>query len=233
MYYGFYGPYPLLMILSIALSVYASARVNRNYRKYARIYNKTGLSGFQVARKILDANGLYDVPIEMQRGVMTDHYDPSRRVVRLSQAVYNDASVASASIAAHEIGHAIQHQQGYGLLKLRTAIAVPVGFASNASWVCIMLGIVLGFGSNQLGGNLIDLGIVLFAVVVLFHLVTLPVELDASRRALVQMEANGLLLRDEIPGAKKMLKAAAFTYLAALAVSLMELLRLLALRSND
>lgn len=233
MYYGLYGPYPILMVLSIALSLYANIKVNSNYRKYANIYNKTGLSGFQVARKILDANGLYDVPIEMQRGVMTDHYDPMHRVVRLSQAVYNDASVASASIAAHEIGHAIQHQQGYGLLKLRTTIAVPVGFASNASWICIVIGLLLGFSHSQMGGNLIDLGIILFAVVVLFHLITLPVELDASRRALAQMEANGLLLRDEIPGARKMLNAAAFTYLAALAVSLLEMLRLLALRNDD
>ena len=233
MYYGFYGPYPMLMIASILLSFYASGKVNSNYRKYARIYNKTGLSGFQVARKILDANGLYDVQIEMQRGVMTDHYDPSKRVVRLSQAVYNDASVASASIAAHEIGHAIQHQQGYGLLKFRTAIAIPVGFASNASWICIMLGIMMSFVGGQISGTLIDLGIIMFALVVLFHLVTLPVELDASRRALVQMESNGLLLQDEIPGAKKMLKAAAFTYLAALAASLVQMLRLLALRRDD
>ena len=233
MYYGFYGPYPMLMIVSIVLSFYASARVNRNYKKYARIYNKTGMTGFQVARKILDANGLYDVPVEMQRGVMTDHYDPTCRVVRLSQAVYNDASIASASIAAHEIGHAIQHQQGYSMLKIRTAIAVPVGFASNASWVCIVIGILLSAFASSTGGMLIDLGIILFAAVVLFHLVTLPVELNASRRALVQMEQNGILFRDEIGGAKKMLKAAAFTYLAALAASLIQMLRLLALRNDD
>ena len=233
MYYGFYGPYPLLLVLSMVLSFYASGKVNRNYRKYSRIYNKTGMSGFQVARRILDANGLYDVQIEMQRGVMTDHYDPSARVVRLSQAVYNDSTVASASIAAHEIGHAIQHQQGYGLLKFRNAIAVPVGFASNASWFLIMIGILLGFASGSLGGTLIDLGIILFAAVVIFHLVTLPVEINASKRALVQMEDLGLLFRDEIPGARKMLKAAAFTYLAALAVSLMQMIRLLALRRDD
>ena len=233
MYYGFYGPYPILMILSIALSLYASSRVNRNYRKYSKVYNKTGMSGFQVARRILDANGLYDVPIEMQRGVMTDHYDPTRRVVRLSQEVYNDTTIAAVSIAAHEIGHAIQHQQGYSLLKIRTAIAIPVSFASNASWICIVLGILLGAFAGASGGFLIDLGIILFAAVVIFHLVTLPVELNASNRALVQMEQNGILFRDEIPGARKMLSAAAFTYLAALAVSLMEMIRLLALRGDD
>ena len=170
----------------------------------------------------------------MQPGTMTDHYDPGSRVIRLSQGVYNETTIAAASIAAHETGHAIQHQQSYSLLMLRNAIAVPVNFASNISGWCIVLGIFIGMIAGPSTGNtFIDIGIILFAAVVVFHLVTLPVELDASRRALAQMEGMGLLFNDEIKGAGKMLKAAAFTYLAALMTSLIQLVRLLALRRDE
>lgn len=234
MFYGFYGPYPILIIISMVISFAASSKVNTNYRRYSAIRNRKGITGSQAARMILDANGLQNVRIEMQGGVMTDHYDPSTRVIRLSQGVCNESTIAAVSIAAHEVGHAIQHQQSYSMLVIRNAIALPVSFASRASWVLIVFGLIMtGAASSQTGNMLIDIGIILFAAVVVFHLVTLPVETDASRRAMKQMEASGILYEDEMRGAGKMLRAAAFTYLAALAVALFEMIRLLALRRND
>ena len=139
MFYGFYGPYPLLLLASLLFSMYASAKVKGAYSKYSRIGNKTGMTGAQAARKILDANGLTDVRIELTPGVMSDHYDPSKRVMRLSEGVYNASTLAAISIAAHESGHAIQHGEKYGLLSLRNTIAIPVGWASKLAWVFIII----------------------------------------------------------------------------------------------
>lgn len=234
MFYGFYGPYPLLLLASLLFSMYASAKVKRAYSKYSRIGNKTGMTGAQAARRILDANGLTDVRIELTPGVMSDHYDPSKRVMRLSEGVYNASTLAAISIAAHESGHAIQHGEKYGLLSLRNTIAIPVGWASKLAWVFIIIGILLTGTSMYMEGNwLLDIGIIMFAAVVVFHLVTLPVELDASKRALVQMREHGIMFKDETEGARKMLKAAAMTYLAALAAALVQLIRLLAIRGRN
>ena len=226
MFYGFYGPYPLLLLASLLFSMYASAKVKRAYSKYSRIGNKTGMTGAQAARKILDANGLTDVRIELTPGVMSDHYDPSKRVMRLSEGVYNASTLAAISIAAHESGHAIQHGEKYGLLSLRNTIAIPVGWASKLAWVFIIIGILLTGTSMYMEGNwLLDIGIIMFAAV--------PVELDASKRALVQMREQGIMFKDETEGARKMLKAAAMTYLAALAAALVQLIRLLAIRGRN
>lgn len=234
MFYGFYGPYPVLLAASLILSMYASMRVRSNYNKYSQIGNKTGMTGIQAARRILDMNGLSDVKIELTPGVMTDHYDPSKKVMRLSEGVYNKSTIAAISIAAHESGHALQHKENYGLLTFRNTVAIPVGWASKLSWVCILIGIILTGTSMYIEGNwLIDIGIIMFAAVVLFHLVTLPVELNASKRAIHQMQEQGIVFQDEISGVKNMLSAAAFTYVATLAAALVQLIRLIAIRGRD
>lgn len=234
MFYGFYGPYPLLLLASLLFSMWASAKVRRTYSIYSKVSNKTGMTGAQAARRILDANGLTDVRIELIAGTMTDHYDPSKRIMRLSEEVYSTSTLAAISIAAHESGHAIQHKEKYGLLALRNTIAIPVSWASKLSWVFIIIGIVLTGTAMYIEGNfLLDIGIIMFAAVVLFHLVTLPVELDASKRALAQMSECGIVFKDETAGARKMLSAAAMTYLAALAAALIQLIRLLAIRGRN
>lgn len=233
-YYGFSPVILALFIASLVLSLYASTKVNSNFRKYSNVYSKTGLTGMQVARRILDSNGLYNVRVEMCRGRLSDHFDPRRNIIRLSSDVYNSHSIAAISVAAHECGHAIQYQQGYAMLKFRNTIAVPVNIANNLSWIFIILGLAVG-GAAEVSGSymLMDIGILLFAFVVLFHLVTLPVELNASKRAIAQMEDLGLVFTEEKVCARKMLSAAALTYLAALAAAVVQLLRLLALRGRD
>lgn len=237
MYYGYYGFTPglmILFILSVVLSMVASGKVNSNYNKYSRVYSKTGINGAQAARKILDANGLYHVQIQMTYGKLSDHYDPRTQIIRLSQDVYNSNSIASIAVAAHECGHAIQHARQYTFLKIRSAMAAPVNIANSLSWILIMAGLLMGgIASSTQSYMLMDIGILMFALVVLFHLVTLPVELNASKRALVQMEELGLVFNDEKAGAKKMLSAAALTYVAALAAAVVQLLRLLAIRGRD
>lgn len=237
MYYGYYGFTPVTMvlfILSVILSLYASGKVNSNYNKYSNVYSKTGISGAQAARRILDANGLYHVQVQMTPGKLSDHYDPRTQIIRLSPGVHNSNSIASIAVAAHECGHAIQHAREYTFLKVRSALAGPVNIANNLSWILIMAGLVMGgVASSTQSYLLMDIGILMFSLVVLFHLVTLPVELNASKRALVQMEELGLVFADEKAGAKKMLSAAALTYVAALAAAIVQLLRLLAIRGRD
>lgn len=183
---------------------------------------------------LLDNNGLSDVRIEVVGGHLTDHYDPRGRVMRLSQQVYGEASIASVSIAAHETGHAIQHSIGYIPLKIRNSIVPAVNLCSWAAWPLVMIGILISStGNHGLGGLIMTFGIFFFLGVVIFHLITLPVELDASRRAVREMERYGIITSDEVKGAKKVLGAAALTYLAALATALANLLRLLAIRGRE
>lgn len=224
----------ILLIPAILFAVYAQSRVSAAYRKYADIRNRRGITGAQAARMILDNNGLRDVKIEMVSGTLSDHYDPRTRVMRLSPRVFNEPSIASVSIAAHESGHAIQHAEFYLPLKLRNTIVPVVNFASMLSWPLMLIGVVMANGGNSVRGNFImDIGILFFACVVLFHAVTLPVEFNASNRAVKQMENLGIVYQEEKSSAKKVLSAAAMTYVAALATAVANLLRLLVLRERN
>lgn len=184
-FFGLYDPTIILLIPAILFTLYAQRKVNRAYKKYARIPNRTRMTGMQAARRVLDANGLRHVRIEMVSGVLTDHYDPRSQVMRLSPQVYTEATIASVSIAAHESGHAIQHGSGYGLLSFRNAIVPVVNVVSNLSWPLLVIGIIIsGTGRVETGNLIFDIGVIFFAAVVVFHLVTLPVELNASSRAI-------------------------------------------------
>lgn len=230
----YYDPTYILLIPAIIFTLFAQSKVKSAYRKYSGVPNRRGITGMQAARKILDANGLQHVTIEMTPGTLSDHYDPRGCVMRLSAGVYNDTSVAAVSIAAHECGHAVQHATGYGLLKFRNSIVPVVNFASKLSWPLLIIGLIIASaGSMTTGYLLFDIGVLFFAGVVVFHLVTLPVELDASRRAIMQMQDLGIVGVDEVRGSKKVLSAAAMTYLAALATAVLNLIRLLILRERD
>ncbi len=233
--YGFYyDPTFILLIPAIIFTLFAQAKVKSAYGKYSGIANNRGITGMQAARRILDSNGLQHVRIEMVPGTLSDHYDPRDRVMRLSAGVYNDSSIAAVSIAAHESGHAIQHATGYGLLKFRNTIVPVVNFASRLSWPLLIIGLIMASAGSMSTGYLIfDIGVLFFAGVVLFHLVTLPVELNASKRAIVQMQELGIVGMDEVRGSKKVLSAAAMTYVAALATAVLNLIRLLILRERD
>ena len=232
--FGMFDPTVILLIPAILLTLYAQGKVTRAYRAFSGVANRRGITGAQAARRILDANGLSNVRIEMTGGTLTDHYDPKERVMRLSPQVYNDSSIASVSIAAHESGHAIQHGTGYGLLSFRNAIVPLVNVVSTLSWPLLLAGIVIAGTGRITTGNLIfDIGILFFAGVVVFHLVTLPVELNASNRAIAQLQQLGIVGADETKGAKKVLSAAAMTYVAALATAVLNLVRLLLIRGRD
>ena len=187
----------------------------------------TGLTGEETARRILSRAGIYDVQIQRVAGNLTDHYDPRSKTLRLSDSVYGNSSVAAIGVAAHECGHAIQHDRGYAPLKIRSAIAPVASFGANISWPLILIGLLLG-GSELL----IQLGILLFSLAVLFQLVTLPVEFNASNRALGLLSETGILYREEVQKTRKVLSAAALTYVAAAAASILQLLRLVLLFGN-
>ncbi len=232
-YYGYGFDWTYLMVLVGAiLSMAASAKVNSTFQKYARVRSMAGITGAQAARKILDKNGLYEIPIEHVRGNLSDHYDPASRVLRLSDSTYNSTSVAAIGVAAHECGHALQHKEGYGPLKLRTAIVPAANLGSRLGLPIILLGVIFGGG----GSLLVNIGIWVFSLAVLFQIVTLPVEFNASGRALVMLEDYGILGQQEKGQAKSVLSAAAMTYVAAAASSILQLLRLIILfggRRND
>ena len=232
--YMFYDWTMLLLIPAFLLAMGAQAKVKSAYSRYLRVPAQSGMTGAQVARRILDANGLFDVPVGMSQGELSDHYDPRKRDVSLSPDVYGQPTVASIAIAAHECGHAVQHQQGYALLMIRNTIAGPVNLVSMASWPLLIIGIILLQAGNLSTGNLLfDIGVIAFAGVVLFHLVTLPVELNASSRALKALESEGIVTEQERMGAKKVLSAAALTYVAALAMAVAQLLRILLIRGRN
>lgn len=225
-YYGYGFDWTYLMVLAGAiLSMVASAKVNSTFQRYAKVRSMSGMTGAQVARKILDRNGLNNIPVEHVSGNLSDHYDPSAKVLRLSDSTYNSVSVAAIGVAAHECGHAIQHKEGYGPLKLRTAIVPAANIGSRLGVPIILLGLLFGGG----GSFLVNLGIWVFSLAVLFQIVTLPVEFNASNRALVMLEDYGVLGSDEKRKAKSVLSAAAMTYVAAAASSILQLLRLIIL----
>ena len=224
----------IVLIPAFILSMVAQTKVKSAYNRYLRVPVRNGMTGAQAARRILDKNGLGDVPVGSVPGQLSDHYDPSNRSVSLSQDVYGQSTVASVAIAAHEGGHALQHQQGYSLLMIRNAIAKPVSFISMASWPMLIIGIFMINAGKYTAGNLIfDIGVIAFAGVVVFHLVTLPVELNASSRALTQIQSEGIVSAEEMVGAKKVLSAAALTYVGALAVAVAQLLRFLLIRGRN
>ena len=227
---GFYFDRTMILLLpAIIIAFWAQSKVSSAYRKYRTVRTMNGYTGENVARMMLDAAGLYDVPVVEIRGELTDHYDPTSRVVRLSSDIYHGASIASAGIAAHEVGHAIQHKEAYKPLVLRTSIATAVNFSSQASIIIFMIGLLFSIPL------LTNIGIIFFTVAVIYQLITLPVEFNASRRALNILESRNILYGNEVSGAKSVLSAAAMTYVAAALMSISQLVRLIAIsnRNND
>lgn len=226
-YYGYgygygYDPMYIWVILIAIISMIASAKVSSTYRKYDKVRSTTGLTGAQAAERILHSANIYDVSIQHINGELTDHYDPGNKVLRLSDATYSSASVAAVGVAAHECGHAIQHQQEYAPLKLRSALVPAANIGSRLGIPLILLGFFFGAISF-----LVPVGIAVFSLAVLFQIVTLPVEFDASKRALILLKEQGILEEREVEQSRKVLFAAALTYVAAAAASVIQLLRLI------
>lgn len=223
-------PTYVLVIAGAVLCLIASANVNRVFKKFSRYRCRRGTTGAQAADQILRNAGIYDVRIEHISGSLTDHYDPRNKVLRLSDSVYGSDSVSAVGVAAHECGHAIQHQVGYVPIRVRNAIVPVVNIGSRLSWPVMIAGLLLG------SLNLLNIGILLFSLTLLFQIVTLPVEFNASGRALQILEGSGMLYQEERRGAKKVLRAAAMTYVMATVSTLLQLLRLILLfgrRNND
>ncbi len=216
----------LLVLIAFFFSMYAQTQVSGTYKRYSRVANRRGYTGAQVATLMLQNAGIYDVRVERVAGNLTDHYDPRTKTLRLSQSVYDSASVAALGVAAHETGHAIQHDVSYGPLALRSFFVPIANFGSKLSWPLIMIGI---FFSGNTGTSLLMLGVLFFSLSVAFTLITLPVEFNASSRAIDMLVDQSFLDSDEIGGAKKVLRAAAMTYVAAAFAAIAELLRLLAI----
>ncbi|HRL56418.1 zinc metallopeptidase [Lachnospira pectinoschiza] len=225
-YYGYYyyDPTYMLIVISVLISLFAQFLVNSRFSKYSRVRSRSGMTGAQAAERILQSQGIYDVAIQRVSGKLTDHYDPRNKTLNLSDAVYASTSVAAVGVAAHECGHAIQHARGYAPLSFRSALVPVANIGSQLSWLFIILGIFFG-GSH----TLIMIGILMFSAAVLFQLVTLPVEFNASGRALKLLSETGILQKDEVSDTRKVLSAAALTYVAAAATAVLQLLRLLRL----
>lgn len=218
--------YIILVMPAVVLSIIASTMVNSTFNKYAKARSRRGLTGADAARRVLDANGLYHVKIERIRGNLTDHYDPRTNVIRLSDSTYDNPSTAAIGVAAHEAGHAVQHAVGYFPIKVRSAIIPATNLGAKLTVPLVLLGIFLSYFGQQFI-YLAYAGVICFSLSTLFQLVTLPTEFNASRRALVALDQYGILDRQELGQTRKVLTAAAMTYVAALAVSLMQLLHLL------
>ena len=213
----------LILIPGLLLALYAQIRISSTYAKYNEIKNVKGISGYEAARMILDRNGMQNVPIQMIGGKLSDNFDPQTNTLNLSEKVSKERTIAAISIAAHECGHALQHQENYGPIRLRSVLVPVVRVSSILSWILIIVGYVMGI----LG--MTTIGIIFFSTMVVFQLVTLPVEFNASQRALVQLETSGIATQTEAYGAKKVLNAAAFTYVAATLVALLQLMRIIML----
>ncbi len=236
-YYGFDWTYLVLVLPCILLSLWASSNVNSTFKKYSRQYSQRRLTGAEAAQRVLSANGVHGVRIERVSGNLTDHYDPRTNVIRLSDSVYSDTSTAAIGVACHEAGHAVQYAESYGPIKLRAAIIPLTNFGSRIAMPLILAGILFS-AMGSFSDTLVYLGIAAFGLSLVFQLITLPVEFNASRRAMSAIESANLLTAEEQRGAKKTLQAAALTYVAATAVALAQLLRLIAIfgrrgRRND
>ena len=227
MFFGWYYDWTIVIVLpALIFTIWAQIKVNSSFNKYSQVRTSRGITGADAARRILDANGLYNVRIEKVRGSMTDHFDPRANVVRLSETVHDVASVAALGVAAHEVGHAIQYARHYAPIKLRSAIIPVTRVGSMLAMPIFILGLWFANDAFLLAG------IFLYSFVTLFQLVTLPVEFNASRRAMQTLESQGILYGDELSGAREVLSSAAMTYVAALATSLLSLLRLITLANR-
>lgn len=225
-FFMFYDPTYFLVLIGVVLSLLASARVKSTFHKYSQMRNSRGMTGAQAAEQVLHGAGIYDVRIEHVRGNLTDHYDPRSKVLRLSDSVYGQTSVAAVGVAAHECGHAIQHAKGYGPLKFRSVLVPVANFGAKIAWPLILIGLLINSESSWL---LLQAGIIAFSLAVLFQIVTLPVEFNASKRAIRVLADRGIMFGEEIVAAKKVLSAAALTYVAGAASSILQLLRLIIL----
>lgn len=222
----YYDPTYVLVLIGVILSLIASSRVKSTFAKYSQMRNTRGMTGAEAAQRVLQAAGIYDVRIEHVRGDLSDHYDPRSKVLRLSDSVYGQTSVAAVGVAAHECGHAIQHARGYAPLKLRSTLVPIANFGSQIAWPLILIGLLFNGNSSTM---FINLGIIAFLGAVLFQLITLPVEFNASSRAIRMIADTGLMQGQEIVEAKKVLSAAALTYVASAATAILQLLRILIL----
>ena len=238
MYYGglmgyYFDPTWILVIIGAVLSMAASAKVNSTFNKYSKVRSITGMTGEDAAKRLLNSQGIYDVTVRPVKGQLIDHYDPRTKTVNLSESVFHSTSVAAIGVAAHECGHAMQDNVGYVPLKLRGAIVPVANIGSQAAFPLIIIGVLIG----GMGSPLVNIGLILFSLAVIFQLITLPVELNASRRAITLLDQVGILGGQEVNQTRKVLGAAALTYVAALAASVLQLLRLVILfggrRDND
>lgn len=222
--YYYWDPTYILVVIGAVICMIASARVKGTFNKYSQLRSMSGMNGAQVAQRVLQAAGIYDVQVRHVSGSLTDHYDPRTKTVNLSDPVYNATSVAALGVAAHECGHAIQHAKSYAPLSIRSALVPIADFGSMLAWPVILIGLLFNTRSS---GLIIDIGILLFSAAVLFQLVTLPVEFDASRRALVMLRTQGILADDELRYTRRVLKSAALTYVASAAAAILQLLRII------
>ena len=233
MFYYYYDWTYLLVLIGVVICMAASGRVNSVFSRYSRVRSHSGMTGKEAAERILRRNGIYDVQVIHIPGNLTDHYNPGKKTLGLSDTVYNSSSVAAIGVAAHECGHAIQHAAGYAPLSIRGALVPVANFGSALSWPLILIGLLM---NSQMSGLLINLGILLFSAAVLFQIVTLPVEFNASNRAVRVLESSGMLYPEEVGDVKKVLRAAALTYVAGAASMILQFLRLIIIggrRRND
>lgn len=225
--YGFYwDPTYFLVIIGAVICMVASARVNTTFKKYNKVRSFSGMTGAEAAERVLHSAGIYDVTVQRVAGNLTDHYDPRTKTVNLSESVYGSSSVAAVGVAAHECGHAIQHSERYAPLVIRHALVPIANISSTLAWPLILIGLLFSRGSAELW---INAGIILFSMAVLFQLVTLPVEFNASRRALRTLHSDNILTEEELQGTRKVLKSAALTYVAGAAATILQLLRIILL----
>lgn len=233
MFYYYYDWTYLLVLIGVVICMAASGRVNSVFSRYSRVRSHSGMTGKEAAERILRRNGIYDVQVIHIPGNLTDHYNPGKKTLGLSDTVYNSSSVAAIGVAAHECGHAVQHAAGYAPLSIRGALVPVANFGSALSWPLILIGLLM---NSQMSGLLINLGILLFSAAVLFQIVTLPVEFNASNRAVRVLESSGMLYPEEVGDVKKVLRAAALTYVASAASMILQFLRLIIIggrRRND
>lgn len=230
MYYPmFYDPTYILVMIGVVICLLASAKMNSTFSKYSRVRSHSGMTGKEAAEALLHREGIYDVRVEYVAGNLTDHYDPRSKVLRLSDATYQQTSIAAIGVAAHECGHAIQHARGYAPLSIRSALVPVANFGSSIAWPLIIIGLIMNSQTSQL---FLNLGVIAFSMAVLFQIVTLPVELNASRRALKILGNTGMLYPDEVRETRKVLTAAALTYIAGAASAILQLLRLIMISNS-
>ena len=230
MYYPMYfDPTYMLVLIVVVICLAASAKMRSTFSRYSRIRNHSGMTGREAAEQVLHRAGIYDVRVEHVSGNLTDHYDPRSKVLRLSDATYGSASVAAVGVAAHECGHAIQHATGYAPLAFRSALVPVANFGSTIAWPLILIGLLFNSQSSVL---FLNLGILAFSLAVLFQIVTLPVEFNASSRAIRMLSGNGMLYEDEVQATRKVLTAAALTYVAGAASAILQLLRIILISNS-